>query len=117
MGSTVLADGRTFGAIRLSRLTWSDIEALYAAMRAKGNGPAWVRRCATVLAVPWSWLASEGWWIPTLPRTRLGPRTVRTKPFAPTAKEVRELLGRVRPRGTGVTDAAIGPGEHRNAPG
>ena len=49
MCSTELADGRTFGDIRLSRLTWSDIESLYAAMRAGGNGPAWVRRCATVL--------------------------------------------------------------------
>ena len=49
MCSTVLADGRTFGDIRRPRLTWSDIESLYLAMRAAGGGSAWVRRCATVL--------------------------------------------------------------------
>src|SRR5207302_8194024 len=43
MSGTVLGDGRTFGDIRLSRLTWSDIEALYGAMRGQGHGSAWVR--------------------------------------------------------------------------
>ena len=49
MGSMELPDGRKFGAIPLSRLTWQDVEHLYGAMRASGRGPDWIRRCATVL--------------------------------------------------------------------
>ena len=52
MAVVQLADGRQFGTIRLSRLTWQDIEYLYGAMRAAGKSPAYVRRCATVLAEP-----------------------------------------------------------------
>ncbi len=36
--SAVLADGRPFGDLRLSRLTWREIEALYAAMQADWGG-------------------------------------------------------------------------------
>lgn len=35
------------------------------------------------------------------------PRTIRSKPFAPTAREVRELLGASAERDAEVTDAAI----------
>jgi hypothetical protein len=35
MTSTELQDGRLFGAILLRRLTWQDIELLYAAMRSR----------------------------------------------------------------------------------
>ena len=49
MASTELQDGRLFGAIPLSRLTWQDIELLYGAMRESGRGPDWIRRCGTVL--------------------------------------------------------------------
>jgi hypothetical protein len=49
MSAMTLADGRVFGDIRLSRLTWQDIEALFAAMRVRGLGAPWIRRCATVL--------------------------------------------------------------------
>jgi len=48
MSEAELSDGRRFGTIRLSRLTWEDIEALYAAMRGSGCGPDWIRRCGTV---------------------------------------------------------------------
>jgi hypothetical protein len=48
MSVMTLADGRAFGDIRLSRLTWQDIEALYSAMRASGHGAPCIRRCATV---------------------------------------------------------------------
>ncbi len=107
MGSTVLADGRTFGAIRLSRLTWSDIEALYAAMRAKGNGPAWVRRCATVLARALELARKRGLVDANPSKDAARPRTVRSKPFAPTGKEVLELLAASAMRDGEVTDAAI----------
>ena len=45
----LLPDGRAFGDVRLSRLTWQDIEGVYAGMRATGRSTAWIRRCATVL--------------------------------------------------------------------
>jgi hypothetical protein len=47
MSGTVPADGRVFGDLRLSQLTWREIEALYAAMQGVGVGPDWTRRCAT----------------------------------------------------------------------
>jgi len=39
MSSIVLSDGRLFGQLRLSRLTWREIEEMYAAMQAAGAGP------------------------------------------------------------------------------
>jgi len=39
-------EGQRFGDIPLSWLTWLEIEALYAAMRAAGMGVDWIRRCA-----------------------------------------------------------------------
>jgi integrase len=102
-----LADGRTFGAVRLSRLTWRDIEALYAAMRAKGNGPAWVRRCATVLARAVELARKRGLVDANLSKDAARPRTVRSKPFAPTGKAVLELLAASAGRDGEVTDAAI----------
>jgi len=52
MRSMELPDGRKFGTILLSRLTWQDIEHFYGATRASGRGSDWIRRCATVLT--WS---------------------------------------------------------------
>ena len=49
MKEAELHDGRRFGTIRLSRLTWEDIEAFDASMRASGRGPDWIRRCAILL--------------------------------------------------------------------
>jgi integrase len=107
MRSTVLADGRTFGDIRLSRLTWSDVEALYAAMRAQGKGPAWVRRCATVLTRTLELARKRGLVDANPSKDAARPRTVRSKPFAPTGREVLELLGASAERDAEVTDAAI----------
>ena len=50
MCATKLLDGREFGRVALNRLTWEDIEELYAAMRDTGRGADWIRRCATVLS-------------------------------------------------------------------
>lgn len=107
MGSMVLADGRVFGDIRLSRLTWSDIEALYAAMRAEGNGPAWVRRCATVLTRALELARKRGLIDSNPSKDAARPRTIRSKPFAPTAKEILELLALSAQRDAEVTDAAL----------
>ena len=107
MCSTALADGRTFGDIRLSRLTWSDIESLYAAMRAGGNGPAWVRRCATVLTRALELARKRGLIDANPSKDAARPRTVRSKPFAPTAAEVRELLAAAAKRDAEATDAAV----------
>jgi hypothetical protein len=37
MSDTLLPNGRTFGEIRPSRLSWQDVEQLYAAMKAEGR--------------------------------------------------------------------------------
>jgi hypothetical protein len=71
MSLMTLADGRSFGDIRLSRLTWQDIEALYTAMRASGQGAPWIRRRATVLNRTLELARSAGCWMPTPPRMPL----------------------------------------------
>jgi len=107
MSSTVLPDGRTFGDIRLSRLNWGDIESLYATMRAAGNGPAWVRRCATVLTRALELARKRGLIDANPSKDAARPRTVRSKPYAPTAVELRELLAAAAHRDAEATDAAI----------
>jgi integrase len=107
MCSTVLADGRTFGDIRLSRLNWSDIESLYAAMRVGGYGPAWVRRCATVLTRALELARKRGLIDANPSKDAARPRTVRSKPFAPTGIEVRELLAATEKRDAEAADAAV----------
>jgi integrase len=107
MCATVLADGRTFGNIQLSRLNWSDIESLYAAMRAGGYGPAWVRRCATVLTRALELARKRGLIDANPSKDAARPRTARSKPFAPTAVEVRELLAAAAKRDAEATDAAV----------
>jgi integrase len=106
MSAVELHDGRRFGAIRLSRLTWQDIEFLYAAMRARGLSAAYVRRCATVLARALDLARKRGLIDSNPSKDAARPRTVRSKPFAPTATEVRELLGHVRRVDPELADAA-----------
>jgi integrase len=107
MCSTELADGRTFGDIRLSRLNWSDIESLYSAMRAGGHGPAWIRRCATVLTRTLEMARKRGLIDANPSKDAARPRTVRSKPFAPTSVEVRELLAAAAVRDAEITDVAV----------
>jgi integrase len=96
MSATTLADGRPFGDIRLSRLTWQDIEALYASMRAAGHGAAWIRRCATVINRTLELARKRGLVDVNPAKDAARPRLARTKPIAPGAKEVRDVLVRVR---------------------
>lgn len=87
-----LADGRVFGEIRLSRLTWHDIEDLYAAMKRSGRGPAWIRRCATVLTRALDFARKRGLIDANPSKDAVRPKTVRSKPYAPAESEVREVL-------------------------
>jgi integrase len=107
MGDVVLADGRRFGDIRLSRLTWQDIEYLYAAMRSKGKSSAYVRRCATVLAQSLELARKRGLIDANPAKDAARPRTTRTKPFAPSGAEVRALLAVVQKRDAVVGDAGV----------
>ena len=101
-----LHDGRRFGSIRLSRLNWQDIEFLYAAMRSRGLSATYVRSCATVLARALDLARKRGLIDSNPSMDAARPRTVRTKPFAPTGAEVRELLARVRSIDVELADAA-----------
>lgn len=105
------AEGRrpreaTAGAIRLSRLTWQDIEYLYGAMRAAGKSPAYVRRCATVLARALDLAHKRGLIDSNPAKDATRPRTSRSKPFAPTTAEVREVLAEAQRRDAEIGDAA-----------
>ena len=92
MSGMRLEDGRSFGAIPLSRLTWQDIEQLYAALRRSGRGPAWTRRCATVLTRALDLARKRGLIDSNPSRDAVRPKTVRTKPSAPDERQVRDLL-------------------------
>ncbi|MDQ3689499.1 MAG: tyrosine-type recombinase/integrase [Chloroflexota bacterium] len=105
MSTTQLSDGRNFGDIRLSRLTWQDIEYLYAAMRARGASAAYIRRCATVLTRSLELARKRGLIDANPAKDAARPRTSRTKPFAPTGEEVRALLAEVRRRNPEMGDA------------
>jgi integrase len=98
--------GRDFGDVPLSRLTWSDIEQLYAGMKALGHGPAWVRRCATVLARALELARKRGLIDANPAKDAARPRTIRSKPFAPTGPEVRELLASARVKDPETADLA-----------
>lgn len=107
MKSMELPDGRGFGSILLSRLTWQDIELLYAAMRASGRGPAWIRRCATALTRALD-LARKRGLIDTNPaKDAVRPKSVRTKPFSPAERDVRELLKAVALQDPELGDLAV----------
>lgn len=104
MESMVLPDGRTFGDIRLSRLTWQDIEHLYAAMRASGRGPEWIRRCATVLTRALDLARKRGLIDANPSKDAVRPKSVRKKPFSPAEADVRELLAAVADRDPELAD-------------
>jgi integrase len=107
MAEAVLTDGRRFGDIRLSRLTWQDIEKCYATFRASGRGTEWTRRCATVLNRSLE-LARKRGLIDSNPcKDAARPRTTRSKPFAPTAVEVHALIDCAAERDPVLGDMAL----------
>ncbi len=101
-----LADGRRFGSIRLSRLTWQDIEYLYAAMRSSGRGPDWIRRCATVLTRTLDLARKRGLVDSNPSKDAVRPKSTRKKPFAPIEKDVRSLIKSVTERDPEIADLA-----------
>ncbi|HET6874580.1 MAG TPA: tyrosine-type recombinase/integrase [Acidimicrobiales bacterium] len=102
-----LADGRSFGTIPLSRLNWQDIEAVYAAMRGRGSGVAHVRRTATILSRALDLARKRGLIESNPSKDAARPRTVRTKPYAPPANEVKDALASATERDPEVADAAL----------
>ena len=106
MSATVLPDGHEVGSERFSRLTWQDIEYMYAGMKAAGHSAAWVRRCATVLSVSLDLARKRGVIDGNPAKDATRPRTTRTKPFAPSADEVRAVLHGAQKSDVEVADAA-----------
>lgn len=107
MSNTTLADGRRFGAIRLSRLNWEDIESLYAAMRASGRGPDWIRRCGTVLTRSLDLARKRGLIDSNPAKDAVRPKSMRKKPSSPMEDEVRAVLETVTARDPEMADMAV----------
>jgi integrase len=105
MSATSMPDGSTFGSIRLSRLTWHDIELLYAAMRETERGADWTRRCATVLARALELARKQGLIDGNPAKDAARPRSTRTKPFAPSRDEVKKLMRAIGKRDAEIADA------------
>jgi integrase len=105
MAATVLQDGRRFGDVRLARLTWQEIEQLHLAMRARGLGSAWVRRCATVLAQALELARKRGLIDGNPAKDAARPRSARTKPVAPSSVELRAAIAGARGRDEEIAEA------------
>jgi integrase len=107
MSSIALPDGREFGRIRLNKLTWMDIEQLYATMRASGRSSAWTRRCATVVTQAFELARKRGLLESNPARDATRPRTSRSKPYAPRNDELRALVEIVTARDPELGDATV----------
>jgi integrase len=106
MSAMELPDGRCFGSIVLSRLTWQDIEDLYGAMRASGRGPDWIRRCATVLTRSLDLARKRGLIDANPSRDAVRPKSVRKKPYSPSDAEIKALLKDVATKDAELADLA-----------
>lgn len=104
MAGAVLADGRVFGAIRLSKLGWRDIEQLYAALKASGRGNDWIRRCATVLSQSLEFGRKRGLLESNPAKDAQRPKSTRKKPYSPTAEDLRAALSVASDRDAEVSD-------------
>ena len=106
MAQTLLGDGREFGTIQLSKLTWREIEDLYASMQRAGAGADWTRRCATVLSRALERGKKYGFLDSNPEKDADRPKAVRTKPFAPLAAEVHAVIARAADRDPEMADMA-----------
>ena len=106
MSSTKLLDGREFGRVSLSKLHWQTIEELYAEMKSAGLGTDWIRRCATVLSRALDFARKRGLIDSNPAKDATRPKSIRSKPFAPTVDEVRTVLAAVRMKDEEFADAA-----------
>ncbi|MGQ0431271.1 MAG: site-specific integrase [Microthrixaceae bacterium] len=105
MAETRLESGQRFGDVTLNRLTWQEIESLYSAMRAAGMGVDWIRRCATVLTRALELARKRGLLDSNPAKDASRPRSTRSKPFSPSADEVRKLLAVATKRDAEIADA------------
>ena len=101
----LLPGDRPFGTIALNRLTWKEIEQLYAAMRAEELGVDWVRRCATVLTRALDFARKRGLIDSNPSKDAARPRSGRSKPVSPAVADVRAVLDRVRAMDAELADA------------
>jgi integrase len=76
-------------------------------MRSAGLGPAWIRRCATVLTQALELARKQGLVDGNAAKDATRPRTRRTKPVAPSANELRAALTVGRQRDAEVADAVL----------
>lgn len=106
MSKTVLPDGRVFGDLRLSRITWREIEGMYESMQFAGAGPDWTRRCATVLSRALERGKKHGLVDVNPARDADRPKAVRVKPFAPLGEDVGRLLAHVGVKDSELADMA-----------
>jgi integrase len=74
-------------------------------MRSSGKSPAYIRRCATVLARALDLARKRGLIDSNPAKDATRPRTTRTKPFAPTGDEVRAVLAEAQGRDPEIADA------------
>lgn len=98
-------DGRRFGDVPLSRLTWQEIETLYGEMRSAGMGVDWIRRCATVLTRALELARKRGLLDSNPAKDATRPRTTRSKPVSPSVDEVRKALATATKRDPEIADA------------
>ncbi len=106
MSKTELADGRVFGSIRLTKLTWREIEQLYAAMKLSGKGNDWIRRCATVLTQALEFGRKRGLLESNPAKDSQRPKSRKTKPYSPTSVDVRAVLVVAEDRDPEMADIA-----------
>ena len=105
MCSVLLLGDRPFGELKLNRLTWQDIEQMYAAMRSQGLSVDWVRRSATVLSRALEFARKRGLIDSNPAKDATRPRSARSKPHSPTGDDVRSTLAHVRLQDAEFADA------------
>jgi integrase len=107
MSNTVLPNGSRFGDIRLGRLSWEDVEQCFAAMRATGRSPEWIRRCATVLSRALELARKRGLIDRNPCKDASRPRATRSRPYSPTAADLKAVLEFAQERDPEIGDVAL----------
>jgi integrase len=106
MCSTVLADGRVFGDIRLSTLGWQDIEEMFRVMRADRSAD-WVRRVGTVLSRGLDHARKHGLIDHNPAKDAARPKLVRRKPHSPAKEDVAALVAHMATIDPEIADAVL----------
>lgn len=106
MCRVVLPDGRRFGSIPLSSLSWREIEDLYRVLR-RDRQAATVRRLATVLARALDRARKHGLIDHNPARDAARPKLARRKPYSPPKEEVSDLLDQLRRVDAEIADAVV----------